>query len=256
MNQKEKHMKYRKIALPKKMNFDNHIDAPFSEAFKKGDFRNDIYFTVNPFFIAGVYIKYILIYCWPALLLSGVMFGIHLLSIAVLGDEYTAPTAGIQLLLIVYSICLFFTWRRISDHMAYYNITMLVSKFDINQKYLTKIYRSANIEADKEAAVMDHYRKKFNKLSLFPSMKELALEEQLYQKHSNSKHASNREFAELRRSRLDLDSKREEHLAAKEIADWKQEQYGGKNEYDVMVAKYQWRTVPAIKEIIAEVSAT
>ena len=251
-NQNNHHKKHRKIATPNNK-FNKHINRPFSNEFANGNFQNDIYFTVNPAFIVWVYVKNILIYALPALLLHGVMFGIHTLSIAVMGDEYTAPRAAFQLLFIAYAICLFFGLRRVSDHMAYYNITMLVSKFNINQTLLTRIYRSSNVEADKEVTVMDHYRQKFNKYSLFPSTKELALEEQLYRKESKSRKEPVRAYAEARRGRLNMMSKRDEHMAAKEIADWKQSQYGGANEYDSMVQKYKHRTTPAVRAIISDV---
>ncbi|MCC2248903.1 hypothetical protein JUJ52_02890 [Virgibacillus sp. AGTR] len=99
---------------------------------------------------------------------------------------------------------------------------------------------------------MDHYRQRINKYSLFPSKKELALEKQLYQKQSKSKKDDVRQYAETRRQRLSIYNKQEEHMVAKEIADWKQAQYGGENEYDTMVAKYKNRTIPAIKNIIDE----
>lgn len=248
-NKNNRHKNYRRIATPNgKLN--KHVSRPFSGEFTNGNFRNDIYFTMNPAFIVWVYIKNILLYAAPALLLHGVMFGIHTLSTAIMGDEYTAPAVAFQLLFITYAICLFFGLRKVSDHMAYYNLTMLVSKFKINQTLLTMIYRSSNVGADKEITVMDHYRQKFNKYSLFPSMKEIALEEQLYNKESKSRKDNVRQYAETRRQRLSVMNKRNEHMAAKEIADWKQAQYGGVNEYDAMVAKYKHRTTPAIKNII------
>lgn len=210
---------------------------------------------MSPIFIVWVYIKNITLYAIPAFLLHAIMFGVHLLSKAVVGDEYTAPIAAFQILFITYAICLFFGLRKVSDHMAFYNLDMLVSKYNINQNLMTMIYRSPDIEGCKEIAVMDHYRQKFNKYSLFPSKKELALEEQLYQramKMTGSKKESQRQYAEIRRQRLSMTNKRNEHMAAKEIADWKQAQYGGENEYDAMVAKYKNRTVPTIKGMINE----
>lgn len=252
MSKNERHKKYRKISTPKK-SIDKHIDRSFSGEFANGNFRNDIYFSMNTAFIAWVYIKNILLFCIPAFLLHGVMFMIHRISIAVMGDEYAAPVAAFQLLFIAYAICLFFAYRKISDHMAYYNIAMLVSKYNINQSYLTMMYRAQGGDTSNEMTVMDHYRQRFNKYSLFPSLKELALEEQLYQKQSKSSKDSVRQYAETRRVRLNLENKREEHMAAKEIADRKQAQHGGVNEYDAMVAKYKNRTVPAIRNIISDV---
>mgnify|MGYP005828129157 CR=1 FL=1 len=252
INKNNRRKRFRKISLPK-MDVDRHLHRPFSGEFANGNFRNDIYFSMKPAFITWVYMKNILLYCIPAFLLHGVMFLIHRISIAAVGDEYTAPVAAFQLLFFTYAICLFFALRKVSDHMTYYNITMLISKYKINQSFLTLMYRGEDVETNKEMVVMDHYRQRFNKYSLFPSMKELALEEQLYQIQNESSKDSVRQFAQMRRHRLSISSKRDEHIAAKDIADQKQRLFGGANEYDEMVAKYKNRTVPAIRDIIADV---
>lgn len=252
MNKKDRRQRYRRISIPKK-SITKNIDRPFSQEFANGNFRNDIYFSMNSSFIVWVYIKNILLFCIPAFLLHGVMFMIHRISIAVLGDEYAAPLAAFQLLFFAYAICLFFAYRKISDHIAYFNVAMLVSKYNINTSYLSMMYQSQNGDSGNEMTVMNHYRQRFNKYSLFPSLKELALEEQLYQKQSVSSQDSVRQYAETRRVRLNMENKRQEHLAAKEIADRKQAQSGGVNEYDAIVAKYKNRTVPAIRDIIRDV---
>lgn len=247
-----RHRRYRNISVPK-TNIEKHIDRPFSGEFANGNFRYDMYFSMKPGFIAWVYIKNILLFCIPAFLLHGVMFMVHLISIAAVGDEYSAPVAAFQLLFIAYAICLFFALRKASDHMAYFNNTMLLSKYNINRAFQNMLNRGQSLETNKEMAVMEHYRLKFNKHSLFPSMKELAVEEQIYQINSKINKEAVRQYAELRKQRLSFGNKREEHIAAKNIADRKQRLYGGLNEYDEMVAKYKNRTTPAIRGIITDV---
>lgn len=56
----------------------------------------------------------------------------------------------------------------------------------------------------------------------------------------------------MRYNRLSLDNRREEHIAAKHIADWKQDEYGGPNEYDLLVSKYRHRAAPVIRDIIKD----
>ncbi|MGX1195765.1 hypothetical protein [Metabacillus sp. SLBN-84] len=252
--QNSRHLRYRRIAVPRK-NATKHTSNPFAAEAASGNFQNDMYFSMNPVFIAWVFIKNIALHCLPAFLLHGVMFMIHSISVSVMGDEYTAPAAAFQILFIAYAICLFFALRKVSDHMAYYNITMLVSKYNINRSFEKMKRNITNLKANKELTVMDHYRMKFNKCNLFPSTKELALEEQLYQSESKSHTAAVRQYAETRRSRLNIENKRAEHQAAKAIADWKQAEYGGVNEYEAMVAKYTRRTVPAVQNIIKEVTS-
>jgi hypothetical protein len=176
-------------------------------------------------------------------------------------DTFEYPRVSIgayQTIVIFYGICLFFAFRRIGDHMTFYRNTMLSYKYNINRDFLSKIGADTNSE---EFAIMDHNRQEFNKYNLFPSVKEIALESQLYKRTVK---AANRAFfdhnkksiiqsADNRRQRFSIDHKRQEHLAAKRIADWKQNQYGGENEYDVMVAEHQKRTIPEIITIINDV---
>lgn len=250
-----RHMKYRKISTPKP-SADRYISKPYSNQFRNGTFQYDYYSNMNPIYITWVYIKNIILFTWPALLIHGFLLIVGLLNGKILNDHSSVvfSEGGFQVLFVAYAICLFFSFRRISDHMAYFNIEMLISKHEINQSFLSMIYRS-NTES-KEFKVMEHYRQRFNKYSLFPSLKEMALEEQLYQRAINGKNKKAFELAKIRRERLSVFNKREEHIAAKEIADWKQEKYGGPNEYDQMVSKYQKRTIPAIKDIINEVQSS
>lgn len=249
-----KFLNYRRISLPKR-NFTKHVRRPFRGEFMYGTFRNDIYSSMSPIFVAWLYIKNILIFCSPAIMLHGVMYFIHRFSIYMMGDEYSAPAEAFQILMMAYAICAFFAFRRINDHMAYYNNTMLVSKYDINRKYKMNALCSPDPQEDKELVVMDHYRKRFNKHSLFPSVRELAVEEQLFEIMVKRNKQPELQNAEIRRERLNLNNRRQEHAAAKQIADWKQSLYGGKNEYDEMVAKYKHRTVPAIREIIEDIQS-
>lgn len=251
-NKNTKHLKHRRVSAPR-TNMDKRVNRPYQHEFINRTFKNDIYFSMQPMVIIWSFIRNIALHIIPAVMLHGLMFVLDNISKAVLGSEYTTPESGIHLLLITYGVCLFFGLRKFSDHMAYFNVAMLVSKHNINQTMLTHIYRSTDTKNDKELTVMDHYRKKFNKHSLFPSVKELAVEEQLYKNAYKTNNDSVKQYAELRRERLNLSNKRDEHVAAKEIADWKQEQFGGVNEYHVLVKKYRLRTIPAIKDIIDDV---
>jgi hypothetical protein len=172
----------------------------------------------------------------------------------VLGEDVSLATSagGLQLLTLAYVICTLLAFRRINDHMAYYNNTMLVSKHDINRSLVTMIWREIERGDNKEVEIMDHYRLKFIKQSLFPTTRDLALEEQLYSRNQKSKHEVVRQGAEMRYNRLSLDNKREEHIAAKHIADWKQDEYGGPNEYDLLVRKYRHRVAPVIRDMIKD----
>ena len=53
--------------------------------------------------------------------------------------------------------------------------------------------------------------------------------------------------------KINLRNKREEHMAARLIANMVQFREGGENEYDKLVEKYILRTTPEIKHIVQDV---
>ncbi|WP_144541163.1 hypothetical protein [Psychrobacillus sp. FSL K6-2843] len=137
--------------------------------------------------------------------------------------------------------------------MAYFNVKTLVTHYNINQKTIAIINLSANPKHDKAFIMMDHYRTRVNRFSLFPSVKELAVEDQMYKNAYKSGSQAMKTNAEARRLRLDLEAKHAEHIAAKRIANWKQSEFGGLNEYYELVKKYSHRTIPAVRDIISDV---
>ncbi|MBD7970239.1 hypothetical protein [Paenibacillus gallinarum] len=251
---RREHLNHRKVSIPRNGNFDRHVHEPFTEHFKKGIFKNDIYFTIKPGFIAWVYIKNILLFNIPAFGIHAVLLFLSFMNNIVLNENssLTTTAGGAQLLFLSYGFCTLMAFRRINDHMAYYNNTMLISKYDINRTLIKMIWRTIDYSENKEIAVMDHYRLKFIKPNLFPTTKELALEEQLYIRNQKSRHEVVRQSSEMRYNRFTIENKREEHIAAKHIADWKQNEYGGSNEYDMLVRKYSHRAAPVIRDMIKE----
>lgn len=248
-----RHMKYRKLPKPKR-SIQHAVNKPYQHEYSNGNYSHDIYYSIKPSVIAWTYILNILLFSIPAYLLHAAMWIVDTASKIILPNEYVTPNSGIQLLLIVYVVCIGFGIRKANDHMAYFNVSMLVSKFDINRLVLHAMLDAQNeYPSNNEFIVMEHYRKKFNKYSLFPSVRELATEEQLYNVAMNNPSETAREYAETRRKRLNIKEKTAEHVAAKMIADIKQEKFGGRNEYDLMVAQYKYRTIPAIRNIIEEV---
>lgn len=209
-------------------------------------------FQTSILMIVWTFIRNSVWHMTPALFLHGLLFVIHSIAKELI-DGYTVPNGGILLLFTVYAICLFFTIRKISDHMAYFNVKTLVTHYNINQKTIAIINQSANPKHDKAFIMMDHYRTRVNRFSLFPSVKELAVEDQMYKNAYKSGSQAMKTNAEARRLRLDLEAKHAEHIAAKRIADWKQSEFGGLNEYYELVKKYSHRTIPAVRDIISDV---
>lgn len=254
MNTKKESLKYRKISIPNIRNFERHVQNPFAEQFKKRIFKNQIYFTMKPSFIIWVYIKNLFLFNIPAFAIHSMLLFLSFMNKLVLNEDisFVTTSSGLQLLTLAYASCTLLAFRRINDHMAYYNNTMLISKHDINRTLVKMLWKEIERGDNKEIDVMDHYRLKFMKQSLFPTKRELALEEQLYIRNQKSKHDAVRQGSEMRYDRLSLENKREEHIAAKHISDWKQEEYGGQNEYELLVQKYSHRAAPVIRSIIKE----
>lgn len=250
--QNRKYTRFRKVRRPS----DTSLGSPYHYKYLNGTFQRDIYSDIKRTTLIWTYARSILKYGMPAFLLHAIFFFLDAYTRKTLGDDYTSGGGGIPLVFIVYSICLFFAYRRISDHLAHLHVHVLTSKFSINQITRSHISHSSNIERDEELSVLEHYRKKYNKYLLFPSVKELAVEHQLYEEAQSSRRLRDIDYAEMRRTRLSLMSRREEHVAAKEIADWKQKVYGGENEYEELVKKYKYRTIPAVRDIIRDVQSS
>lgn len=242
-NKIDQHKRYRRVSMPD-VRISKHVVRP------SGHLRHNIYSSLHPLFIASVYAKFIIAYCIPAILLQIIMIAINSTSEAILGDNYVVNVqASVQLLMMVYGICLIFAFRKINDHMAFYNTAMIVDKAEINELTLAAMYKP-NADKNNELDMMDKYRKRYNKFILFPSVKELAVEEQYYARAMKSGNEKVRRVAEYRHQQLNLNKKASAHRAAKEIANLKQQKYGGENEYEAMVKRYKNRTVPFVKEII------
>lgn len=245
-NRKQNH---RKIAVPKR-NAQHNLKNPFYKQFVNGNFKNNIYSNYSPLFIAWVYIRTLILFLIPAFILHSPLLLIKFVNVMVTGENLIIAGEG-TLLAAIYGIPLFFAFRRISDHMAYYRVNALVGKHDLNQLVLASLDRVS--EDNKELTVMNHTRMKFSKVSLFPTVKEFAVEHQLYEKEIDNKNGSVRTFAQSRRHAMSTNNKSMEHHAAKAIADRKQSQHGGSNEYDEMVRRYKNRTTPMIRDIIKQV---
>lgn len=212
--------------------------------------ENELYYTVNPLLIlwdCGIGSFFRLL---PAIILNG---GLIAISHATHTGGITSSSDAVKIVGLVWLICGFIAYRRASDHMAYFNLMMLVSKYNINRKLANIIRSMSDVNKFDRYRKMDRCRMRFNKINLFPSLKETALEHQMFEKTRITSNDDARDFAHTRHDRLSLEEKREEHYAAKAIADWKENQFGVPNEYDAMVKRYARRTTPAIRDIIKQI---
>lgn len=245
-----KNATFRKIKTPKGHSLDHtrYMSKPFHKQFMRGNFKNDIYSSYSPLFIAMVYIKNLAMFLVPAFMLfHAPLLLIKYVNTIALGEELMIASED-TFLIVIYGLPFIFAMNRINNRMAYYNVNSLVGKHNLNQLVQSSMHAAAN----KEFAVMNHYRMKFNKVNLFTSPREMAIEEQLFEKELAKYGHSNAvvQFAHARKHALSMNNKTAEHYAAKAIADQNQAKNGGVNEYDRMVRKYKHRTTPEIRELI------
>lgn len=210
-----------------------HMKNPFQIKYKNGEFRNEFYQHYKTSFIASVFIRNILLFFIPAMILHAPALLIDMVVTRTLGAE-AAGNPFLPHIILIYTVATVLTVRRISHQMAYYNVMAINGRRTINS-----LQASSNVSTPqgmRELAVMDATRMKINKAHLFQSARETAIDKQ-----ENGAHADT------------IGNKQSEHFAAKAIADRKQKERGGVNEYDRMVRRYKLRTTPEIRDIIKQV---
>lgn len=210
-----------------------YMNNPFQQKYANGEFRNQFYQRYNASFIAWVFIRNILRYFIPAMILHAPVLLIQFVIAQSLGAE-AAGNPFLPHIIFIYTVATILAVRRISHQMAYYNVMATNGRRDINA--LQSLSNAGTPEAMRELAVMDETRIKVNKTHLFQSAREAAIDKQ-----------ENPDQVD------DLANKQNEHFAAKAIADRKQQERGGVNEYDRMAKLYKFRTTPEIRDIIKQV---
>lgn len=248
-----KYETYRKIKRPRGRRIKRWAKNPFEQEFKNGKFQNNIYFDMSPLYEAWVYGRNIALCCIPAMLFHGSLVMVLKISEAILMKEQTFNSGMWQMLFILYGAGTVFGLRRASDHMAYYKTILITGKYNINQLVLRWMESGKDRTNPEEFTVMEHMRQKYNKHILFPTVKELAIVKQMF---ADAKKGRDKERIDLEKRRSDLLSfhnRQQEHFAAKDIADLKQEKRGGDNEYVLLAKKYRNRTTPGYRRIVDDV---
>lgn len=213
--------------------YKQHMVNPFQQQYANGEFRNQFYQRYKKSFIAWVFIRNILLFFIPAMILHAPALLIQLVVTQTLGSE-AAGNPFLPHVILIYTVATVLTVRRINRQMAYYNVMATNGRRDINA--LQSMSHPATPQAKRELAIMDDTRMRVNKSHLFQSSQEAAIDKQENGDQVDS-----------------ISNKQNEHFAAKAIADRKQKEHGGMNEYDQMVRRYKFRARPEIREIIKQV---
>lgn len=212
-----------------------HMKNPFQSKYANGEFINQFYQRYKPSFIAWVFIRNILLFFIPAMILHAPAMLIQFIMTQTLGAEQ-AGHPFLPHIILIYTVATVLTVRRISHQMAYYNVMSTNGRRDINALQAASNVRTP--QAQREIVVMDDARMRINKTHLFQSAREAAIDKQ-----ENGAHADT------------IANKQNEHFAAKAIADRKQKERGGVNEYNRMAALYKYRARPEIRDIIKQVQS-
>lgn len=230
--QQERAAHQRPLKVPKG-NIAELMHNPYQEKFRNGEFKNDFYHQYNKRFLVKLYTLNILRFLIPALLLHAPVVLIQLVFLLTT-DQVVATQTFLPHLTVVYGLAGLLAWNRIRHQLSYYNVMATLGRRNINQLQAESVVYTP--QGQKELVVMDHTRMRLNKTHLFPTRKELAMDEQVNGLSADT-----------------MANKLSEHFAAKAIADRKQAERGGNNEYDQMVKRYKLRTSPAIQNIIKQV---
>lgn len=241
-----KHLNFRKINLPN--NIHKKLRLPYANKFKSGEFKLNIYVDLKIGTKIEIAIKNILKSSKIAIILTVLFTGLAVLTTYVLEQPFSIPYAGKQILILAYTYGLVKGVSKTSDNFAYYNSLLSVGKSQINKLTLDWMKKGTNLSNPEEFKVLEKYRNKYNKYLLFPTIKELAVIEQMYVVAQINGTPEEKKSTAKRRNTLSIISREIEHLACREIANIKQEANGGTNEYDLLVSKYKNRTNEELRQ--------
>lgn len=166
--------------------------------------------------------------------------------------EYLDIPAGRTLIVGGYLLAFAFGTLRYREYRAYVKNHVATYRGEAQRLYEAL---SLDIEGDdkygkRELKRLDRARNDVVQTVLFPTQLDLDMVAQLNQQDLNSNINPRLARAALRQRALSKQSRREEHLAAKQLADDKQFLHGGKNEYDELVKKYEKRMAPSMRDLI------
>lgn len=247
---------------------------PFEGATKYGNIGNDnLFLDYSRTLTVWTFIKSFLPYMVPAFVLYLLVLIPKISYFLTFGEPLEIGVEA-EYTLIVFGTAFLFGLGRANNTIAYYDVQAMAYKHDLNRQAAHSMGHQREVN-DIRFAIMESYRKKFNKTLLFPSSREMMIEEKLFDRDTSpefqyeydfSRHGMSNKTrrikpdlqeiinrANLRRRAFNLSEKTAEHVAAKQIADRKQRDNGGTNEYDEMVRRYKHRTTPEIRSIIENI---
>ena len=248
---------YKRIRKPIGMN--RNIKNSYSDEYTSGIFKFNMYAVVSNMYKITLYIRSVIRFVIPIVMTHLFLLGFLAIVRLILGEAETAPLYPVtrRILILVTLIRTATSARHITDHIAHVNGFMAVNKYYINRATLLQMNNQTI--SDREMEILKSHRETYNKVVLFPNVKEQVIVHQRQKPMHRIFHAitlSTNDGLGVKSKaieKINLRNKREEHMAARLIANMVQFREGGENEYDKLVEKYILRTTPEIKHIVQDV---
>lgn len=246
LNSRHKH--YKKIQIPDKR-YRFTVKNLYKKEYESGVFENDIYYDISDEEKFKVCFKIIIDICKPAIIWAFFVLGLNLISNLIIQERVPIRFMDIFMILLGFSLFLPKAIKRVNDYLSYFHNTITMNMYQINQLTFRWINEGKNITQSREFKIMNQQRIRYNKYLLFPSIRELAVTEQLFIRDNNSKNPTLRHLSSIRKKRLTLENRELEHIASSKISQIN-EQKTGRNEYNDLVDKYKYRTIPRLQGIV------
>lgn len=218
----------RHTTIKKHFETDDQIRNKSQYLFNSGKFTYNIYSDIDPAYKRNLTSHVYFYKCLPAIIIS--------VFAAFAGIKYDT---GMIYILGFYALGIISARKLLKQYRVHIRVATMEDKGQLNRIAL-HAHKHNNV-SNTELNLLNICQEKANEYCLFPSKYEMIA---LYQNQINSyRHV---DMADM----FSVDERRKEHLAAKELADLKQQKRGGRNKYDLMVKKYLSRTTPEMKTMI------
>lgn len=212
------------------------------------------------------YITSFIKYASPAIALHGLVLILAKVNGYVGNEELSAMYGLDNQIVMLYVVLGGLGIIRGRDYLTLYRGIEIAKNNEVNQDALMHFDGFSFIQ-DSDYRAANRKRKRINKYLLFPTPMELHvgfkvhdMTKKLAKKHRYHLNARGRNRIPQNHHEsmhmieaLSMKARIKEHHAAKELADERQELYGGINEYDLMVARYSHRTTPTMRRVIRDV---
>ena len=167
--------------------------------------------------------------------------------------EYLDLPAGRTLVVGGYILAIAFGSLRFKEYRAYVKNHVATYRGDaqrLHEELVLHVESGDDKDDARELKRLNRARMDVVQTVLFPTQLDLDMVAQMNHQDENSGVNPRIQRAARRRQALSKSNRREEHFAAKRVADDKQLLHGGKNEYDELVKKYEKHMAPSMRDLV------